>query len=253
MPFTFAHAAAGIPFRRARLAWSAFFVGSFAPDFEYFLRLGPQNSYAHRWPGVALFTFPAACIALVLYELFVREMLVSMLPPGTQTKIPPPRFRVSLGHVALTLASIALGIATHIFWDGFTHSWSWATDLWPSLMRPVELPIFGVRPLTELLQGLSSVFGMGAVIIWSLRWLSNAAPDYAVRSASPRRWRTAAYLCSVAVILASISRALTFTQAPLEDVGKFLVLVTVNIIGLLWWCLLAAGIIRRVTIREAGR
>jgi Domain of unknown function (DUF4184) len=253
MPFTFAHAAAGLPFRRFQLAWPAFFIGSFAPDFEYFLRLAPQTAYGHHWPGVALFTLPAACAALILYELFVREMLVSLLPTGLQKKTPPPQRKFGLNQMALIFFSLILGIATHIFWDGFTHDNTWATALWPALLHPVRVPGLGARTIAHLLQWASSVLGMLAVVWWGRSWYLHAEPVFPVRAPQPHRLRSVTTRAAMVALGVSVLRALMFTGDPIDDhsIRKFCILVIVDVIGLLWWFLLAAGVVRRFALRTA--
>ena len=68
MPFTLAHPAAALPFRKTRLVFSAVIVGSMAPDFEYFLRLAPQGRYFHSLPGLFLCTLPVAFAVLWLFH-----------------------------------------------------------------------------------------------------------------------------------------------------------------------------------------
>ena len=66
MPFTVAHAAAALPFRRLNLVWSAFLVGSMAPDFPYVIGTTQYRAFGHDFPGVLLFTLPASFVALVV-------------------------------------------------------------------------------------------------------------------------------------------------------------------------------------------
>ena len=49
MPFTPAHVAAALPFRRTRLIWSALIVGTIAPDLEYYVRLNADGRSGIRW------------------------------------------------------------------------------------------------------------------------------------------------------------------------------------------------------------
>ena len=64
MPFTVSHAAAALPFRRARLVTSALVVGTMAPDFEYFLPLKTHDTFGHTFPGILVLTLPVALLVL---------------------------------------------------------------------------------------------------------------------------------------------------------------------------------------------
>ena len=51
MPFTVSHVAAALPLRRLNLVWSAFVVGSMAPDFPYIVGTTDYRSLGHQFPG----------------------------------------------------------------------------------------------------------------------------------------------------------------------------------------------------------
>jgi Domain of unknown function (DUF4184) len=63
VPFTLAHGAAALPFRRLHLVFSGLLVGTFAPDFEYFLRLSPDDGFGHTLLGTFVLTLPLALLA----------------------------------------------------------------------------------------------------------------------------------------------------------------------------------------------
>ena len=64
MPFTVSHAAAVLPFRKLNLVWSAFIIGSMAPDFPYIVGNTDYRAIGHHFPGIIEFTLPAALLAL---------------------------------------------------------------------------------------------------------------------------------------------------------------------------------------------
>ena len=84
MPFTLAHAAAALPFRRTRLILSAVVVGTFAPDFEYFLRLVPGGHFGHTLPGVFVLDLPLSLVVLWLFHTYMREPIMTLLPEPIQ-------------------------------------------------------------------------------------------------------------------------------------------------------------------------
>ena len=68
------------------------------------------------------------------------------------------------------------GILSHIFWDSFTHEYGFMVRHLALLrMRPL-LEYGSARPVSNLLQHLSTVFGTVVVIIAYRRWSNTAAP-----------------------------------------------------------------------------
>jgi hypothetical protein len=76
VPFTLAHGAAALPFRRLHLVFSGLLVGTFAPDFEYFLRLSPDDGFGHTLLGTFVLTLPLALLVLWLFHTFVKLPVV---------------------------------------------------------------------------------------------------------------------------------------------------------------------------------
>ena len=256
MPFTFAHAAAGIPLRRLPLVWSAFFIGCFAPDFEYFLWLSPQNGLGHHYPGILTFTIPVALATLWAFHQFVREPMTRLLPIRVQQRLMASvgSFRWRGGkRTAAILGSIVLGIASHVFWDAFTHIDTWATDLWPALVTPITLPVFGPRPLVNLLQLVSSVLGIVALALWACAWYQRTEPA----SELPQRHlsrKDKLVLASTMFVMASagaVVRAIRVIGVPdtEHEAHYFIVLLAVTSIALLWWQLLMLGVLWKTTER----
>jgi len=173
MPFTVAHAAAALPFRKLNLVWSAFLVGSMAPDFPYVVGTTHYRALGHAYPGVLLFTLPVSFVALWFYHFAIKRPIVGLLPLGMQQ-----RLNRELGHFdfagprrmsAITL-SIVFGIATHLVWDSFTHAhtWPWQHFIW--LRRWIDLPIAGSTPVFMVLQYTSTLVGFVALTVWILLW-----------------------------------------------------------------------------------
>src|ERR1700756_2931186 len=89
MPFTVSHAAAVLPFRRLNLVWSAFIIGSMAPDFPYIIGSTHYRGLGHRWPGVVLFPLPASLAALWLFHNVVKRPVIDLMPAGMQMRLRP--------------------------------------------------------------------------------------------------------------------------------------------------------------------
>ena len=179
MPFTLSHAAAVLPFRRSGFIVSAFVAGTFGPDFEYFLLLAPRSRYGHHWPGVLFFTLPACLLALWLFHALIKKPAAALLPSSIEQRIAPYLGAFRFGgarrflHIVL---SISAGIATHILWDSFTHSHTWATQHWPILLKGFAVPIFGALPLYQILQHASTLLGLTALTLWFVAWFRAEDP-----------------------------------------------------------------------------
>ena len=149
MPFTVSHAAAVLPFRKLNLVWSAFIVGSMAPDFPYVIGNTEHRDMGHHLPGLVLFTIPAAYVVLWLFHNVVKRPVIGLLPSGMQARLRAQAGEFRLGGAGRFLAisvSLLLGIATHVVWDSFTHSYTWAWRDFRWLHQRVEIPLLGAVP-----------------------------------------------------------------------------------------------------------
>ena len=173
MPFTVSHAAAVLPFRRLNLVWSAFIVGSMAPDFLYIVGSTEFRQIGHRFPGVLWFTLPASLFALWFFHAVVKRPIIGLLPAGMQQRLRDQMGPFHFGGAArfgAILFSIAFGIATHVFWDSLTHPFTWIWWHVPWLEQWVPLPLFGVTPMFEILQYISTFVGLLALLLWCIAW-----------------------------------------------------------------------------------
>ena len=124
MPFTLAHGAAALPFRRSRLIPSALLIGTFAPDFEYFLRFSAHDRFGHTLFGSFVLTLPLALVVLWLFHNFAKVPVIRLLPNQLQMRLANHLGKFRFGgwrRFALIVASVLVGIATHLLWDSFTH------------------------------------------------------------------------------------------------------------------------------------
>lgn len=183
MPFTLAHAAAALPLRRLKLVTSALVIGTLAPDFEYFIRISDSRRDFHHFPGLILFTAPLALIVLWLFHRLLKEPLVALAPEGLQLKLAPYMKRFAFGGVgrfAAILGSLAIGIATHLLWDSFTHPDTWTFRHIAWLRQGMVISLFGSRHFLyrcSVLQYASSILGCVALVVWFAVWYRRAAPS----------------------------------------------------------------------------
>ncbi len=171
VPFTLAHTAAALPFRRLRLVPSALIVGTVAPDCEYFLRLGPAGGYGHTPTGALLLSLPLGLAILWMFHALVKEPAASLLPDALQRRLPMERFSFrGPSRIAWIVASVALGIATHLGWDSFTHRTMWLYWHWPLLQGRFTVQGLGSAPVYKVLQHLSTALGLVVLAVWFARW-----------------------------------------------------------------------------------
>src|ERR1700758_305613 len=131
MPFTLAHAAAALPFRRTRLIMSALVIGCFAPDFEYFLPFGQHDRFGHTLPGIFELDLPLSLAVLWLFQRYAREPLAACLPEGARERLDRRADALpksSFSRFAMIVFSILVGIATRLLWDAFTPPGNWVSD-----------------------------------------------------------------------------------------------------------------------------
>jgi hypothetical protein len=259
MPFTLAHAAAALPFRRTRLIMSAVVVGCFAPDFEYFLPFGHHGSFGHTLTGMFAFDLPLGLAMLWLFHRYAKEPLAACLPEGARERLhlgPPTLSINSISSLALTVFSILVGIATHFFWDAFTHPRYWIYDHLHFLSKTVALPLFGPRPWYGILQYISSVFGMVVVLLWCIRWYRNTPP---VHSKLDQHFLTndriaLAGALLIAVVSAFVRAAASGIPHGVRGSQRFMSDMVVTWMAILWIEIVVYGIVRdlrRNTVKTA--
>ena len=178
MPFTLSHAAAALPFRKYKPIWPALVIGTFAPDLQYFIMLEEDRS-GHRFPDLLLFTLPVALLTLWLFEWIVKGPVIELLPRGIQRrlqdKLQPLAF-TGWKQFGLIVLWICVGIATHLVWDQFTHSYAWLPSQWTWLKRSVPVPFLHPMPMAKVLQHASTVLGLAILSGWLLAWYRRTPP-----------------------------------------------------------------------------
>lgn len=221
MPFTLSHAAAVLPgirrtgTARGPLVASALVAGSFAPDMTYFADTAIPGAMefgqvTHAVWGVFTVDVLIAAVLVALW-LLLREPLVALLPTPWQGRVhtflrgqrrePGPLRPLEVLRFAL---SAALGAATHVVWDAFTHHDRWGTDLVPALNHTV-----GGFPAYQFVQ-----YGSSALALTVLVWFTASALRRAGAVPAPRsvpvlsrreRWCAGALL-TVCVLLGIVHR-----------------------------------------------
>ncbi|MGA7080069.1 MAG: DUF4184 family protein [Terriglobales bacterium] len=249
MPFTLAHGAAALPFRRTPFVFSALLIGTFAPDFEYFLRLSPDDGFGHTLLGAFVLTLPLALLVLWLFHAFVKLSLARLLPDAIQSRLTTCMDEFRFGgtaRFALIVGSILLGIATHLAWDSFTHPNTWLYRRWPVLSEPLHLPAVGLVPFYKALQHGSTIVGIGVLLIWLAALYRTSKPsNHTPANPIPAAQKIViGAVVTIVALVGAIIRAVAGVGIPIGPAAgkRFVGLLVVTAVALAWWQLVAYGI-----------
>ena len=252
MPFTLAHSAAALPFRRSPFVFSALIIGTLAPDFEYFLRLTPSYRFGHTLLGAFVLTLPLALIVLWMFHNLVKVPAARLMPDSIQRRLAPYLVESSFGgprRFLLIIASALLGIATHLLWDSFTHRDMWATKRWAVFRHLVHFPVFGAVPYYKVLQHGSTLLGTTIVIVWLVMWYRRSAPAAEPLSHSPPTARRLAIVAAIVAIASAgaLIRAMLGAGKPMlgPAISVFVGEAISTWIALSWWLLVILGLFAR--------
>ena len=183
MPFTVSHAAAALPFVRTPLVPAALVIGTMTPDLPYFTPLPIElRDSTHTALGIVTIDLLIGTIVLLAWWFVARAPVIDLAPAWIRERMPDRTPIVGLKSVALIAASLAIGIATHVVWDLFTHDGPVAEVL----LLNTQL---GPLEVHKWLQHGSSAVGLAVLAWWAARWVrrTERRPRVAVASVSTRR------------------------------------------------------------------
>jgi len=204
-----------LPLQRLGLPLSALVVGAVAPDAPVYLPVGVSYRTTHSGGGLAVDVVIGLAV-LWLWVALLRDAVVD-LTPVLRRRLPAGS---RLGRRAWVLAPLALAIgsATHVLWDSWTHDWGFVVQE-SAVLREEHGPL----PLYRWLQHGSTLAGSVVVAAYCWHLLSNR-PVLPRAAAVPR-----AGLCLVPVPLAAVAAGIILRD-PNAGVGAgFLALVAVAI------------------------
>jgi hypothetical protein len=142
------------------------------------------------------------------------------------------------------LASLALGAATHVGWDAFTHANTAVVRQLDLLRMPVDLGSHAV-PLFKLLQHLSTLFGAVVIATWYLGREPGPLPP--ARLGTGQRLAVFAAICAAAA--AGAAAGFWLRPARSFERGLFNTIVTAMAAAAAMILLLSA--VRRWTTRRS--
>lgn len=177
MPFTLSHAVVAPLAPRIGLPASAVAAGAMAPDLPLFVR--PLDYGLTHGPVSAVWTsLPIALVLLAVWVVVVRPVLCDLLPRPVSARVHQPGcpdaasqlvWRRRAVGVVLAVIGCALGIATHLVWDSFTHASGAAVAVIPALRAD-----WAILPGYKWIQYCSSVGGLGLLGFLAARHLRAA-------------------------------------------------------------------------------
>lgn len=249
VPFTLAHGSAVLPFRGSRLVFPALLVGSFSPDFEYFLRLTPEGRFGHTLLGAFVLDLPLALLVLWLFYSFVKLPLLKLLPDAVMRRLVDHLHEFHFGgaaRLALIASSALAGVMTHLAWDSLTHPNTWPYRHWRVFAQPVNLPIVGLLPFYKVLQHGSTIIGLSIFATWLAAWYRGcelSGQDLRNLLSPMQKVGISAAVLSVAAA-GAITRAILVVGVPAGHPAerRFVGVLVVAVVALVWWQLLAYGI-----------
>jgi len=176
MPFTFSHPAIVLPLNRLSKNWfslTALVIGSLTPDFEYFIRMRVLSIYSHTWSGMLWFDLPLGLVLLILYNRLIKNKVIDHLPRYFNQRLSEFKNErpVYLGaNFVVVVMCLLIGVASHIFWDSFTHPMGYFVKHSHLLSHKIIIKHFPI-PVYSILQQLSSIAG-ALIIIYTINRLT---------------------------------------------------------------------------------
>ena len=200
MPFTPTHVAAIIPIAAAApraLPFSALVIGSMIPDLPLFVQLPPSYTTTHSIIGVFIACVPLGMACLLTFQCLLKRPLFALLPDLVRSRcaaISTSCVEPTLTFFVSSSLAIAIGAATHVFWDSFTHQGRWGSNVFPSLNASV-LTIWGhAVPGYKAVQYGSTLVFLPFVLVVLVVWLGRQRPTpLDGLPALPKSWRLTIY------------------------------------------------------------
>jgi hypothetical protein len=219
MPFTLAHPAAAIPFRRVlgrAGVLSALVIGSLSPDLPYFLPWRIDRAVSHSWLGLLVICVPLGFATYLLFHGLLRPLGYALPPRAIRERLPriPGSGWLPVDPVWAVAISLAVGAATHICWDGFTHENGFVVEAVPSL-RTFLFQVEGHQVyLFRLLQHASSLIGLSLLAYWMWRWIRTTQACH-----HPEEWQPSPAVRRTSLIVLFASPAIGGLWYGLRQVG----------------------------------
>lgn len=253
MPITFSHPVAILPLRKSPLIFSALVIGSMAPDFNYFVQNSAQGHFGHTLMGLFLFCLPLSLLFYALYHLIFKRSLYELLPSIDKELLKDflTHEKISISFLGILSLSIFIGAMTHVFWDGFTHSYGWAASRWEFLQSTVVATQWGELKLYKVLQYSGHLLGVPIMMVAYHLWSKKEAEKRGLLIDQKERLEHILHLAGIELIvlfLVALSIPLFYPDQGLyPSVGKFAVsAINANVILIIGYSVTDL-VMRRIT------
>lgn len=235
---------------------SALIVGAIAPDLHYFLSLAPAGKASHSIAGVFYLDLPSALLVLCLFHWVLKLPLISLAPEWHQARLvrftEPFRFRPGK-RFGLILVSLLAGIFSHLLWDSFTHSRGWMVQHIAALRDVPFQQLGNYRAVYNLLQYLSTLIGVLALLTGYMLWSRRASPQPV-----PQQLKLSARVKASVVAVIGIAAAIVAVAYALDAArystrpSTFVVYATISFTTLIVVGLLAFSVYWHKAVRQAA-
>lgn len=245
---TLAHPMAVLPLRGRGLPMTALVIGSMVPDIPVFVSWPWGYQLSHSLLGIVTFDLVVATLATALWYFAVRDAVVDMAPTGVRSRL-RPSLRPTRHEWLLVPVAGAVGAATHVFWDSFTHVHRWGPQHidW---LADQHGPLLGLK----WAQYTSGAVGLTVVTWVAIRFLQSLDPLSDERRAPvlPAVVLPAVISLSVLVGLVAAARHSAYGFIDMAFDGVVHSLIALTVLGALA-CLGWHAAHRASVVREAGR
>ncbi|MFC0528680.1 DUF4184 family protein [Phytohabitans kaempferiae] len=216
MPFTGSHPAAVLPLTRSGLLPSALVIGSLVPDLPYYLPTPVRGATTHTLAAAVSVDVLLGLVVFAVWHALLAPFAIAIGPRAVRDRLRPPAPRPSgLARRAVwplrLLVSLAVGAATHVVWDSFTHQGRWG----PAHIGWLAQSHAGL-PGYRWAQYASGVVGAAALALWLARWWRANPPTAASRGRRPVR-RAVAVASWALILSATAVVGLLAALRPLAD------------------------------------
>ncbi len=171
MPFTPAHPAILLflkPFKKLPVSWTALFIGSIIPDFEYFIWMSPSAYVSHTMLGIFIFNLPMTFIMAFLWHQLLFPVLIKRIHffhQRIQLEEYPDFMEWIKKNWILFFTSAFIGILTHLAWDSFSHADGYLVHRIPFLLEFIQIGGRAIRTC-YVMWYISTLLGMSTLIFW---------------------------------------------------------------------------------------
>lgn len=235
MPWTFAHPAAILPFRRfcpKYLSLDGLIIGAISPDIGYYVGYLSLLNKAHTPIGVVFICMPASLLIIICIRLLHKHAAELLPSPHRQAirSLRPIAITESISDFFRLIVAIAIGAVTHIIWDSFTHATGYAVALISGLQAPVFTLAGKTIYLYKILQYVSTVFGIVVLVMTYQAWLSRVTSAQAYQDEQSDAQRYTILLVVFSVVLMAAVVLATFVTGPtsvLNNLSSFAIRVLV--------------------------